>query len=146
MNGLGERKAVMRRPTVRSLLVLSLCAGASTGCVYRAQLTPKLPQYRLAILLHRVGGQCRTTTVPAFAVVSTTQTVAWDVVVVDGNCQAADVKVALKPGGGGPDKPRPFEPRREGNTISVRGLAKGRYQYNVTVGNYTEDPELEVWR
>lgn len=144
MNGLGERKAVMRRPTVRSLLVLSLCAGASTGCVYKARLTPKLPQYRLAILLQQVGGQCRTTTVPAFAVVTTTQTVSWDIVVVDSNCPAADVKVALKPADGDPDKP--FEPRREGNTISVRGLEKGRYQYNVTVGNYTEDPELEVWR
>ena len=42
--------------------------------------------------------------------------------------------------------PKGVTAKVEGNTISVRGLAKGRYQYNVTVGNYTEDPELEVWR
>jgi hypothetical protein len=150
MSGPEERKVVMRIANPRFLLVLLIAAGGSTGCgrlVYHRNLVPRLPEYRLAILVRPVAGQCRTTTIPAFAVVRTTQTVTWEVISVDRNaCRPGDVRIAQKARSGageGPVNPAPDE-RRE--VWSVKGLPYGRYQYDVKIGNYTEDPELEVWR
>jgi hypothetical protein len=146
-----ERKVVMRTANPRLLLALLVAAGGSAGCavVYQRDLVPTLPEYRLAILVRQVAGQCRTTTIPALAVVRITQTVTWEVISVDRNaCRPGDVRIALKARSGAADKERPFNPtpdeRRE--TWSVKGLQYGRYQYDVRIGNYTEDPELEVWR
>jgi hypothetical protein len=139
----------MRTANPRFLLALLVAAGGSAGCslVYRNDLVPRLPEYRLAILVRPVAGQCRTTTIPAFAVVRTTQTVTWEVISVDRNaCRPGDVRIAQKARSGAGERsvnPAPDE-RRE--IWSVKGLPYGRYQYDVTIGNYTEDPELEVWR
>lgn len=139
------------RTAIPRLLALLVAAGGSAGCSLgvKSDLVPRLPEYRLAILVRQVAGQCRTTTIPAFAVVGITQTVTWEVISLDRNaCRPGDVKIALKPRSSAPDKERAFKPtpdeRRE--TWWVKGLPYGRYQYDVTIGNYTEDPELEVWR
>jgi hypothetical protein len=146
----------MRRAIARVLL-LGACAGGAAACAPALErVSPQLPEYRLAILVRAVGGQCRTTTIPALALVTARQTVTWEVVSLDrAACPPADVRIAAKtraasaaastrpyPQGDG-FKPAPGE-RPE--TWSVRGLRPGRYQYDVTIGGVTEDPELEVWR
>lgn len=144
----------MRRGIAR---VLVLAAGGGAACAPALErVTPQLPEYRLAILVRPVSGQCRTTTIPAFALVTSRQTVTWEVISVDrAACKPEDVRIAAKSGRAGATaatrgdqqgdgfRPVPGE-RRE--TWSVRGLRPGRYQYDVTIGDVTEDPELEVWR
>ena len=120
------------------------------------RISPQLPEYRIAVLVRPVAGRCRTTTIPALAFVTSQQTVTWEVVSLDrATCKPEEVRIAAKPREGAaratsgqypPDggfKPGPGE-RPE--TLFVRGLRPGRYQYNVTIGAETEDPELEVWR
>jgi hypothetical protein len=151
MSGPEERKVVMRTANPRLLLVLLVAAGgcAGRGGVSQGDLVPRLPVYRLAILVRQVAGQCRTTTIPALAVVNTTQTVTWEVISVDRNaCRPGDVQIALKATSRAAGKDGAFSPVRDERveTWSVRGLQTGRYQYDVKIGNYIEDPELEVWR
>jgi hypothetical protein len=138
--------------------VLLLAAGGGAACAPALErVSPQLPEYRLAILVRPVDGQCRTTTIPAFALVTSRQTVTWEVISVDrAACKPEDVRIAAKANRPVPTaaaaregqqgdgfRPVPGE-RRE--TWSVRGLRPGRYQYDVTIGGVTEDPELEVWR
>jgi hypothetical protein len=138
-----------------------LGAGMAASCAPALdRISPQLPEYRIAVLVRPVEGRCRTTTIPALAFVTSRQTVTWEVVSLDrGACNPKEVQIAAKPRGGAarataetssaqypPDggfKPGPGE-RPE--TLIVRGLRPGRYQYNVTIGAETEDPELEVWR
>jgi hypothetical protein len=90
-----------------------------------------------------VNGQCRTTTIPALAVVSTTQDIVWDVVSVDPRaCDPAQVTVTPKKGSPGFDIGR----GELAQTLVVHRLPIGRYAYTVAVPGWTEDPELEVWR
>jgi hypothetical protein len=145
------RKAIAR--------VLVLAAGGASACAPALErVTPQLPEYRLAILVRAVDGQCRTTTIPAFALVTSRQTVTWEVISLDrAACRPEDVRIAAKasgPAAAGAASTRQA-PRDEGfnpapgqrrETWSVRGLRPGRYQYDVTIGGQTEDPELEVWR
>ena len=118
-----------------------------------------MPEYRLAILVRPVAGVCRTTTIPALALVTTRQVVTWEVISVDrAACDPNTVRLEAKPrtgAAGAPvaavqEKPArlPFDPVRgqRPETWSVRGLRPGRYQYNVLIGSEVEDPELDVWR
>jgi hypothetical protein len=155
MSGRAERKALMRRATARALLLAGCAATACAPALDR--VSPQLPEYRLAILVRAVDGQCRTTTVPALALVTSRQTVTWEVISVDrAACPPADVRIAAKTrraaSGAASVRQYPqdegFEPApgERSETWSVRGLRAGRYQYDVTIRGVTEDPELEVWR
>ena len=152
----------MRRATVRLVLLIG-CAGAALDCApaLRKGLRPELPEYRLAILVRPVGGRCRTTTIPALAIVTTRQTVTWEVMSFDpAACKPADVTLAAKTRvppsaaasaatrGQEPGKDGDFSPVRgeRGDTWVVRNLRPGRYKYDVRIGSETEDPELDVWR
>ena len=147
----------MRRPNMLGALLAG--AGMAASCAPALdRISPQLPEYRIAVLVRPVAGRCRTTTIPALAFVTSQQTVTWEVVSLDrAACKPEEVRIAAKPREGAaratqgsgqypPDgsfKPGPGE-RPE--TLAVRGLRPGRYQYNVTIGAETEDPELEVWR
>lgn len=151
----------MRRATARLLLLIG-CAGAATGCApaLRKGLRPDLPEYRLVILVRPVGGRCRTTTIPALAIVTTRQTVTWEVMSFENAaCKPADVMLAGKSrvtasatvsgaSAEAPGKGQEFSPVRgeRGDTWVVRNLKPGRYKYDVRIGSETEDPELDVWR
>jgi hypothetical protein len=144
----------MTRATTPALLLLAGIAGCAPAL---DRVSPQLPEYRLTVLVRPVAGRCRTTTIPALALVTTRQTVTWEVISTDrAACKPEDVKIEPKPRPrtaaaatsdrypqDGGFKPAPGE-RPE--TWSVRGLRPGRYQYNVTIGGETEDPELEIWR
>ena len=155
----------MRRATLSLVLVIG-CAGAAIDCApaLRQGLRPELPEYRLAILVRPVGGRCRTTTIPSLAIVTTRQTVTWEVMSFDNAaCKPADVTLAAKsraPASATASaaastaraedagKGRDFTPIRgeRGDTWVVRNLRPGRYKYDVRIGSETEDPELDVWR
>lgn len=146
----------MRRTTLPALL---LAGGLAGGCAPALdRISPQLPEYRLAILVRPVAGGCRTTTIPALALVTSRQIVTWEVISVDrAACDPNAVRLEAKPRDGAAaaraaaaqDRPRPvFEPVRgkRPETWSVQGLRPGRYQYNVIVGTEVEDPEIEIWR
>lgn len=145
------------RSAIARVLLLAGCAGGAAACAPALErVTPQLPEYRLAILVRPVDGACRTTTVPAFALVTSRQTVTWEVISLDrAACKPGDVRIASKAGRAARGAATSAYPAREGfkpapgprpETWSVRGLRPGRYQYDVTIGGQTEDPELEVWR
>jgi hypothetical protein len=133
---------MMMRRAILGPLVLSLVPLA--GCsAYVKHLVPTLKEFRVAILVRPVNGQCRTTTMPPLALVSKGQDIVWEVISVDpGACDPALVTVTPKKAVAG------FDIRRGelAQTLVVRGLAGGRYAYTVAVPGWTEDPELEVWR
>jgi hypothetical protein len=140
----------MRKATRRLLLFVG-CASGLTSCApaLGKGLRPDLPEYRLAILVRPVGGRCRTTTIPALAIVTPRQTVIWEVMSFDpAACKPADVTLAAKSMARASDKGQAFAPTRgeRGDTWSVRNLQPGRYKYDVRIGSETEDPELDVWR
>jgi hypothetical protein len=152
----------MRRAASGVALVLACAAGCAPAL---DRVSPQLPEYRVAILVRSVDGRCRTTTIPALAFATSRQTVTWEVISLDrAACKAGDVRLAAKPRGPAPGttagaaastsstvrygpgdafKPAPGE---RSETWIVRGLRPGRYQYNVSIGAETEDPELEIWR
>jgi hypothetical protein len=151
----------MRRATSAALVLVAGAAGACAPALDR--VSPQLPEYRLVILVRAVQGRCRTTTFPALALVTSRQTVTWEVVSLDrGACRPEDIRIAIKPRGGArtattgatpapavrypPDESFKPAPGERAETWSVRGLRPGRYQYNVSIGGETEDPELEIWR
>jgi hypothetical protein len=148
----------MRRTTAAGWIVLgSLAAGCAPAL---DRISPQLPEYRLAILVRPVAGVCRTTTIPALALVTSRQIVTWEVISTDrAACDPSAVKIEPKPVGRSAAATttgatpaaavRPsFDPVRgqRPETWTVRNLRKGRYQYNVVIGGETEDPEIEVWR
>jgi hypothetical protein len=151
----------MRRTTAAAWIALgSLAAGCAPAL---DRISPQLPEYRLAILVRPVAGVCRTTTIPAFALVTSRQVVTWEVISTDrAACDPGAVRIEAKPVGraataaatpaaGAAQSPatRPaFDPARgqRPETWIVRNLRPGRYQYNVIIGGETEDPEIEVWR
>jgi len=138
-------------PLLASLALATACAPALE------RVSPQLPEYRLAIIVRQVAGVCRTTTIPALALVTARQIVTWEVISVDRAACAPDtVRVESKrPTGAAAASAAqstagrlPFEPTRgkRPETWSVQNLRPGRYQYNVFVGSEVEDPELDVWR
>ena len=152
-----SRKEPLMRPT--TLPALALAAGLAGACAPALErVTPQLPEYRLAILVRPVAGVCRTTTVPAFVLLTSRQVITWEVISVDrAACDPSAVRIEPKPRDGAAarmaatqDRPPRggFEPVRgkRPETWSVQGLRPGRYQYNVIIAGETEDPEIEIWR
>jgi hypothetical protein len=155
-----RKEPLMRRTIVPALLLVGALAGGCAPALDR--ISPQLPEYRLAILVRPVAGACRTTTIPALALVTSRQIVTWEVISVDrAACDPNAVRLEAKARGGaaaraaaaqvtGQDRPdRPaFEPVRgkRPETWSIQGLRPGRYQYNVIIGSEVEDPEIEIWR
>jgi hypothetical protein len=149
----------MRRATSARAALLAAGGLAASCAPALDRVSPQLPEFRIAVIARPVAGRCRTTTIPALAFVTARQTVTWELISVDrAACKPEDIRIAVKPRPGAaratseppaqyPDgggfKPVPGE-RPE--TLAVRTLRPGRYQYNVTIGAETEDPEIEVWR
>jgi hypothetical protein len=146
----------MRRTTAAPLLASLALATACAPALDR--VSPQLPEYRLAIIVRQVAGVCRTTTIPALALVTNKQTVTWEVISVDrAACDPNAVKIERKPRTSAAASSAAaqdtagrlrFEPVRgkRPETWSVQNLARGRYLYNVIIGSEVEDPELDVWR